>query len=690
MHLIIALTLFLQSFTTVSLAQTDARYSQNNTATYKAEDKSGLGNETMNLLAAIANGIVIKSFFIGCKPITTDMMLAGAGAGIYLIGELMNLLKYRDITKKQIEYAKNGNLTDTQVQALEEAKKNYEDQVKAVKTKLTLLYASTAAYTAAAAAAGIQALTLHMAYGTYEGAVKSGQSAIATAAKADAATCASTVGTAGTTCAAPAIAAADITAKETIMTSFRTNRFAAEGPAPSLFQASSDIKEQGIQLTATTGSDTTAVTVTPSATAAAIVASNKAITTASGAFWTKAKAVHVTCNPATIATPFFENIQNNPMTTTMLIAGLLIGLMSSNANATFLNKFGLPAAVITAIFISSSFMKKLADNWIYTPLKRAALWGIMAAASGLAALTTKSLLGKAEDEVKEIDAILAKYRNYKGARDISTNPIQNQIIDQSDWMRRNLKFNPDEVLAQGPALNRNGNCLFQASNGNCMSAGRAAQTFASGTSGLISDTALGAGNLADSLSSGTITGNNLNAAAALGNQLAKLNKVKKEIDAKLANIPLRDENKKPLKDFDAYYNKRLASITKAAANKANLGADASTLMASLGTGASLSAKAVDELAELAPKEDLSNVNLNTTGGGFASMPSFNFTEDKKTQEEVGASDTVSVMGGAADAEPEFAYETNRDQVHQDKNANIFEIVSHRYLRTAYPTFFTEQ
>jgi len=92
MHLLLSLALYLN--TLLTFAPTQALGSE-----YKAKEATGIASETMTLLSSMATALVVKSLVTACKPMTLDMTLGAAGAGIYLVGELANLIKYRESSK---------------------------------------------------------------------------------------------------------------------------------------------------------------------------------------------------------------------------------------------------------------------------------------------------------------------------------------------------------------------------------------------------------------------------------------------------------------------------------------------------------------------------------------------------------------------------------------------------------------
>lgn len=169
---------------------------------YKAKEATGIASETMTLLSSMATALVVKSLVTACKPMTLDMTLGAAGAGIYLVGELANLIKYRESSKDQINYAQNGNLTDAQIDAFKENKKNYEEAKKATKIKLSLMYAAAAAYTAAGVSAGLQWAAIQSATTALIAAQNVLADKLAAGIVADEATCSGTLSTKGDSCLA--------------------------------------------------------------------------------------------------------------------------------------------------------------------------------------------------------------------------------------------------------------------------------------------------------------------------------------------------------------------------------------------------------------------------------------------------------------------------------------------------------
>ncbi|GAB4011499.1 MAG: hypothetical protein Fur0010_06050 [Bdellovibrio sp.] len=679
MLFILAIALF---FSQPSFAQTANRYSSQAQGSYKADESSTLTNESMTLISAIATSLVVKELFTACRPLTLDMTLAGAGAGIYLVGELMTLLKYREISEKQIDYAKNGNLTDAQVQALQETRNNYNDQKKAVDTKLNLLYAAAAAYTAAAASAGIQWFKLNSAFTTHIANIRAAKGTISGAMATDATAC---VGTA-VTCQAGAVGSAALTKLELFATLLTEWQAFFNSPSQSRLMAAAEKTKETKMISFIEEMKTAAVPIETTATGNAMNAEAAKLLTSANALVAQINPTTTTCDPEAVIKAF-ANHDSNLFLKKYFVAHLMTNLFFPKAEASFLNKWGLPIGIVAALVMSAKGLVQFLDLWIYSPAGRTKLWGIMAGTMAVAAMTTKSMLTRIENEIKEIDGILSKYKAYQGSHGALTNSIQHINIDQSDLMRRNMaNYKPDEVLMSGPRLNSNGNCLLSQPNGNCLSAGRAVQTFIgdNGTPGVIAQTAIGAGNLADSLAGGQITGGTLNTAAALGNQLAKLTKAREQIDKQLP--PLTAGKNKPISDFDSFFSNGVnARIKKVLGNKASP-SDLGSLFKSMGAPSSEKAKeALNELAKFAPPESQTGSG-SSAGISETSAPSFNFSDISDS-----SGGNVAVLDAAEEAaEPDYNFDAGRDQIHQNKDVNIFDILSHRYLKTAYPVFFKSQ
>lgn len=309
----------------------------------------------------------------------------------------------------------------------------------------------------------------------------------------------------------------------------------------------------------------------------------------------------------------------------------------------------------------------------------------MAGTMAAGALVTKGIMDKIDKQIEEIDKILHRYDGYTASKSSTSNSITHQNIDQSDLMRRTLgNIGDNEQFGPIPSLNTRGNCQLTQSNGNCLSASRAVQSFISdsGQPSVLSQTAAATGELSDSLNNGSITGANLNQAVNLGKQLSRLTKMRKAIESQLPNQNLLLSANKPIGHFESFFNantnSRIKKVLGAKLNDPNLG----PLLAATPSSGNANNKidVLETLASLSP-----NTLPASSAGSAAAAPQgmkFNFDSGNANNNEM--------INESNEMAASYDYAEGRNQVNNNKDSSIFDILSHRYLKTAYPILFNKQ
>ncbi|EQC51988.1 hypothetical protein [Bacteriovorax sp. DB6_IX] len=130
------------------------------------EDGGGLGfltGDTASFIVFMAAAIIIGRMLYRCDPKSVDVYLAAAGALIYIAGELMVMFGSKaEIDEKKLEYKTHGDdgqIDDSQYQALVKEKQVLEEVAKAADKKSKFqMAAATAFYGASAASIGLAAL----------------------------------------------------------------------------------------------------------------------------------------------------------------------------------------------------------------------------------------------------------------------------------------------------------------------------------------------------------------------------------------------------------------------------------------------------------------------------------------------------------------------------------------------------
>ncbi|OFZ26761.1 MAG: hypothetical protein A2381_06375 [Bdellovibrionales bacterium RIFOXYB1_FULL_37_110] len=107
--------------------------------------------DVLNLVTMLGVGAVSKSL-LTCKVKTTDTTVAAASGISYLGGEVYSFFAYKGVEAKYLEYGRDidGKLIDSDKKALEALKSNYENIKDVATTKKYLQYAAAAGFTTSA------------------------------------------------------------------------------------------------------------------------------------------------------------------------------------------------------------------------------------------------------------------------------------------------------------------------------------------------------------------------------------------------------------------------------------------------------------------------------------------------------------------------------------------------------------
>ncbi len=659
----------------MSVALADAKETSNTTVT----DNSGIitntksyqfdkisDNDMLASLGMLAAGFITGRMIASYKPITNDVMVAGAGGVAFIAGEVLSNMKFKGtIDEMTIEVQKrnDGKINEEQIQRLEDLKKSYEEAKKTTKTKKTMQLAAAVALGAAAAMAGYMAYTEFSAMRACEAAIIKSETA--------AASCSSTVAT-STECGK---CTGDLVKLSADVKAIEVARLS---PGPSLVE-NGKIKPLQANLVATLGQMCIG-TAAAAAGAAAKLACTKASTLMS---FNQIFAYQIPA--ATYSKPvnqfLYSRIDDSKNDYSKMQSydydhpnffERAMSLFIPKAQAGWLPLLGLGAGTAAAFFLITGTAAVQIDMMMFVPFNRAIAFGALAGVAFLASKSSDNVIKKLEDNIKKIETILADLN--KMAKGVKAQNTQQQSLKPL-------------TLGKGTNTIGNGNgtntqktpCMTGNSSENCKPL---ADQLASmpGFSTLpesFKDIASQSVKLGDNLSgSKGISGAALSGAEALGSKQKAISGLLSKQQGMLSKI---SGGKADLaKGKDKFMAGLAASIRK---DLRSQGMTATGMMASLGTTPINSALAPKEEEFVKPTDSaIASTAIDLPAGeGKAEGLELDFSE---------AAPASDLAGAGTGKAPEYDVTTN--EISKEDGPSIFEVISSRYIKSGYPKLLEEE
>ncbi len=413
-----------------SLLLMDFSYKGLTLQSVRAETVKTEGVKDNDLMATLTMTVVgvIASRLYKYMPPTTDVMLAAAGGAAFLGGEILSTFKLKEVMKDmetEITRDKKGNINKEQIEALERLKKSYEQAKKTATTKKNLQMVAAAAF----AAAGVAAITL-----------KSSEMLAIQGCNAALVTAQTACPLGGTAAAAPIATLAALTGSREI-------------PKPSMAQAPEEKATLALFNTELGG-------LSASLAAAAGTYSSNPKTAALAAACTAQQASIKVCAAVTtvlstttssgIFGGLFTDI--NRMLPHAHLAAIpaeksllekFVGLFVSDSHAALFSALGIASsAAIAYLFATSATLGPTVDTFLFTPMKRGMVWGVLAGLTFAATSATNNVISKIESNIQKIDAIL------KGMYSLGNGSTKNQVIQGNP--------NTNTITKKGGAIILNG------------------------------------------------------------------------------------------------------------------------------------------------------------------------------------------------------------------------------------------
>lgn len=660
------------------------------------------------LLNSVAIGYIGSALLRACKPIPGDVMAAGASSVAYVAGEVYSSMKNRNVKERiEVDYKKAKEENDAQYGALIAQRNAYESMEKVANTKKQIQMAAAAGLTAAAGWAFLKSTQEKISAKSCIGAF---ETALTTLTASNAFCAASTL--AGPECLAQVNSCK--AALGVGLTKFLESQTMWESSlwpsAKKAYKLTSDIPQiEG----ATKGCLTVTAPVAAPIEAACgmhftVLENDKAACHQRGLLLTteNEKIFRVIDDFIELkieGDPVFSKLSDIKRNEAKNIVWRLFSgintVLFEDAHAWDLKAtLGLGAVGAGIIFGLIPGQAGVIDQFLATPTHRAMAFGMMAASIGYASVTSATIAKQMAQNKSEVDRIIKNYNNKKIATQsgqAERNRGEQNIasihrpIDTSDASN-------DERLPEPLP------CMTGEEGGKCNQIGSYNETDKKFLENISASNLMSAPiNLANSLSgANTLSGGTLNLANGLASKNAvSLRFLKKARERYLDELKKGDKGEldKFLKTENENRDILFGQSEKILAEK-NI--DKPTLYAAMGYNADAlkNGEGPKSAVQMEIEKEFSTA---TKGSSIQATPDANFASAKdldfdfKIDGELGEEINIEHDGAFSIAGMDKGIELNAErgdlnnQVSPDDGYSIFEKISKRYKRTAYPLFFTE-
>jgi hypothetical protein len=376
--------------------QTNTPTNTNNEPNKKVKLDAASDNDLMSTLTMTSIGLLAQRLY-KCK-LTSDMMAAAAGGAAYIAGEIMATFKLKSVMKElEKEIKKTGTVTEAnnQIEDFKKLKKSYEDAKGTANTKKMLQMAAAAAF----AVAGVLAYTLYSAdqtvLATCNSALKASNGACMGMFSAS---CAS-----GGACYAPyQIGGNGALAQVGPMSAKAIWDLAPEG-ASAIKAATSKTQEAALE--AVNSANASACS---GATIGATACKAIAVTNLTTKGYCPAPLV---VNEEQVQKTLYANNLYCPIQKEVRAKNFgekfIDQYIFSNANADLFSPLGIiSSAAISFALATSATLGTQIDMFLFSPMNRAIIWGVLAGLTYMASTATDNQIKKIEENIQKIQAII--------------------------------------------------------------------------------------------------------------------------------------------------------------------------------------------------------------------------------------------------------------------------------------------
>ena len=678
--------------------------------TEKIENKNLMATLTMSVVGVLAKRLYTY------KP-TTDIMLAAAGGAIFIAGEVLAFFKLKKVIKGmevQITRDKNGNINKEQIESIERLKKSYEEAKKTANVKKTLQMAAAAAFAAAGLMAYKMTISDVEALKSCNAGIMMGLKA-AQGVKAQCKILSANQSTApeGARCSAElGLCTTAVNAYKSSVMGYELGR-QATGPSLGKLKFVNVTESQLSSSLAglpSTCNQYSAVMASPVSACNALVPNNIQGESGGAGLITPIASNNIYKNiPDIYKQEFIKQNISERQITNIIENNLLektLDLFFPQANAEIFSAMGIASkAAILYLIKTSATIGPAIDTFMLIPQKRAIVWGVLAGLTATATMSTNKVIAEIDSNIEKIDTILkSMYSMADGAvgSQITPKPISNaqmQMIAKPNAKTNALSYQEVDLsnLVRGSLPCATGpegqDCKsFEDSTKNLpylQSMGNDAKmqmdsvfTTASGLSGT------------SKISSGT-----LESATKLGKQASA---IKSEMEKTRSLVMAELKNNGSAANLDAdtkSLSDQMENAVKDNLNKSKMSANDMAANIS-GAGSTLSSATASDDAQSAADAALLAKNRAATD---AAMAGSSFDLNAGSSDHFGSGTNNNQNGGngelsagelaAYNAATKSAgvnmndYDLQKTDISNNTEANIFELISHRYLQSGYPRLF---
>lgn len=645
------------------------------TATKNYQFEKISDQDMLTSITMLAGGFITGRMLASYRPLTTDVMIAGAGGVAFIAGEVISNVKFKgtiDEMTVEVQKKSDGTVNEAQIQRLQDLKKSYEEAKKTTKTKKTLQLAAAAAFGAAALTAGYYAMTETSTAGLCKATINLAKTALGT--------CSASGSVANPEAPGCGVCLAKIQAYEAAFLKYTTSR---PVPASSLTKGAAMTPDETFLST-----PTNFCFGQVGATVGGVAA--KMQTSCGGAMGVHIKN-QVEANIADLTKGFtsHEGLINKYLGGS---AGLIsydqfqsrepsyfekgLDLLFPRAEAGWLPLLGLGASTAASFFLITGTTAMELDLMMFVPANRAIAFGVLAGLAYMASRSSDNVIKKIDENISKIDTILADLA--KLAKGVKAQNLATQTIDM-----KTIKPGSNTYSPYSTSGNAKTPCMTSNSSANCEALSSKLTNmpgFANLPESLknIANQSVG---LADQLSgSSGVSGSTISSAESLGNKQNAISKALKAQNEKLSKIA--GAKNSPSKKEEKLLNGMRARVRSALQKN---GMTATGFMGSVG------ATPIDSsLAKNAAEEGAGGKSEALAQDLLAGGPAPEKDESLKLdfKEDSPALGLADSSGGSSSSGDQ--YDVKTDEIAGDNGPSIFELISRRYIKSGYPKLLEEE
>ncbi len=617
---------------------------------------------------------VIGTKLLMYKKWTLDMTIVAAASAAFILAELANIATLKsklkdmelDITKRS-----DGKMDQAQIETLKKLKESYQAVKKSSQIKKMLQLAAAAAFTGATAVASYQ-------YFTQKGKLASCLAAINNAT-ATLTACPVLTDKGACTAALPAFIKLEVEASK-----LETESEAIGEP--------SEIKAGKVipHITANQVSMATPQPIpAPTVSTAQITVQNsceryyedKKDNASYGKVVEKTSQTkpQSALDKILLVNVIEPNMSIDATSVTRNFLQKMVDALFPKADASIVSMLGLGVGSAAAYFTAQTAIGNTVDHYIFTPGARIILWGIFTGAALMASQSTQKEIEKVDGHIKKIDQILKDLNTLQNG--VKLSDIKDQPIDFSPF-----KVDPSQNIPLNTNTTITTDCLASAGSSSCVPLSDKMKGI-SGFNDLpesFKSIANQSAQLGDGLSGvSSISGSTLGVAQSLGSKQAAIAKLNNDLKSKINGLLSKSGKPRDFgKEEKDLWNKMKAQTSSAfKSGNTSLGG----FLASSGLGSSALSLPGNSEAGSNKKNSYFTGDLSGSSGAKDKGKEYDLDLKDKSGEAEGFVLGNSDSGSANGSGPKYDIGTN--DINTNNGDSIFQVISNRYIKSAYPKFF---